>query len=86
MFLSNPASKYNLCAYTLSSDCVCVGASDLRAGLACEHDKRSECQQLDGDHKPQGPAGPSAAMRGDQGSATAQAECLRPGTGDTHML
>ena len=42
--LSNPTSKYNFYGCTLSSDCVRVGASDLRAGLACQHGKRSECQ------------------------------------------
>ena len=71
MFLSNPTSKYSLCGCALSSDCVCVGASDLQGGLVCEHGKRSECQQLEEEHKSQGPEGPSAATGGDQGSATA---------------
>ena len=54
MFLSNPTSKYSLCACVLNSDCVCVGASDLRAELACEHGKKSECQQLGWDGGPEG--------------------------------
>lgn len=60
--LSNPTSKYSLRGYTLSSHSVWMGVIGLIAGLACEHDKRSKCQQLEEDHKSQGPEGPSTAV------------------------
>lgn len=65
--LSNPTSKYKLRGRTLSSHSVWVGVIDLRVGLAREYDERSECQQLEEDHKSQGPEGPSTAVEGVQG-------------------
>lgn len=49
-----------------------MGASELGAGLACEHGTRSECQPLEWDRECQGLTGPRAATGGGGGAARAQ--------------
>lgn len=46
-----------------------MGASELGAGLACEHGTRSECQPLEWDRECQGLTGPRAATGGGGGTA-----------------
>lgn len=63
--------KYFLCGCVPSVLCECycsyVNDHDFQSGRAYKYDKRSKFQELEWDHKPQGPVGPSASSYGKSG-------------------